>query len=100
MYSSEVRISPTKLDNTQLQDPDHYKYLGVTLDCNLNYQKYAKDFFHISAHKIYMLSKIRQYLTRDAVLQIFKTKVIPYFDYGDVLYRGTHKGTTVNVCYS
>ena len=44
-----------------------------------------------------MLSKIRQYLTRDTALQIYKTKVMPYFDYGDILYMGTHKETTTKL---
>ena len=78
----------------ELHYTDHYKYLGVTLVCNLNYQKYAPVVFQKSAHKIYILSKIRQYLTRDAALQIYKTKIIPYLDYGDILYMGTRNETT------
>ena len=82
----KTRLTPIKMNDMELQYTDHYKYLGITVDCSLNYQKYIKELFKKSAHKIYILSKIRQYLTRDAALQIYKTKVIPYLDYGDILY--------------
>ena len=34
--------------------------------------------------------------TRDTALQIYKTKVIPYLDHGDILYMGTHKETQLH----
>ena len=35
-------------------------------------------------HKIYMLSRVRKYLTRDAAITIFKSMLLPFFEYGSV----------------
>ena len=36
-----------------------YKYLGVTLDCRLNFEKYAYLISKLVSHKLYLLGKIR-----------------------------------------
>ena len=54
----KTRLTPIKMNDVELQYTDHYKYLGITVGCNLNYQKYIKEIFKKSAHKIYILSKI------------------------------------------
>ena len=36
--------------------------------------------------KLYLLSKIRKYLNDKCALIIYKSMVIPYFDYADVIY--------------
>ena len=65
---------------------DSYKYLGVTLDRNLNFQQYVREVFNLVSHKIYMLSRIRQFINKDVSLLIYKTKILPYLDYGDILH--------------
>ena len=50
-----------------------------------------------SYHKmpvLYCLSKIRKYLTVKASLNIYKTTIIPYFDYGDFVYEAATKSMT------
>ena len=37
-----------------------------------------------------MLSLLRAYLTQQATLILYKSKILPYFDYGDIFYHGTH----------
>ena len=48
----------------------------------------------LKAHKIYILSKLRPFLTQKAFLLLYKTKVLPYFDYGDIFYMGTNQKAT------
>ena len=67
-----------------------YKYLGVMLDCRLNFEKHADAIGKLVSHKLYLLGKIRSFLTRQMALCIYKTKVLPYFDYGDIFYIDTH----------
>ena len=69
---------------------EHYKYLGITLDNNLNFQKHMTEVCSIVAHKLYALSQIRTFMSRQAALTVFKAKVLPFFDYGDILYMGTN----------
>ena len=35
-------------------------------------------------HKIYMLSKVRKYLTLEASITIFKSMLLPFFEYGSI----------------
>ena len=36
------------------------------------------------SHKLYLLSRIRKYITTGQSIAIYKSKVVPYFDYGDI----------------
>ena len=38
------------------------------------------------AYKINLLSRIRRFLTNDVALSIYRSMILPYFDYGDVVY--------------
>ena len=54
-----------KIENTELQLVDHYKYLGVTLDKNLNYKLHIDNLLKTLKYKIYILAKLRPYLRID-----------------------------------
>ena len=71
-----------------------YKYLGVTLDNNLNFQSHVNQVHKLAAHKIFILSKIRPYITVNAAIRVYKTKILPYFDQGDLFYMGSHLKST------
>ena len=48
------------------------------------------------SHKLYLMSKIRKYITVDACIAIFKTMILSLIEYGDVVYNGTSQ-TNLNV---
>ena len=77
------------LQNDVLQRTPNYKYLGVYIDAHLNFNSHVDKCCKIVSHKLYLLSKIRQFITTDACTKIFKSMIIPLFDYGDVIYTGT-----------
>ena len=76
-----------KLENTQLQMVPTYKYLGFTLDSTLSFNYQVKCIGNMVAYKANLLAKIRKFLTDDVALKIYKSMIIPYFDYGDVIYN-------------
>ena len=41
------------------------------------------------SHKLYLLSKIRRYITVEASINIFKTMILSLIEYGDIIYNGT-----------
>ena len=45
----------------------------------------------IVSHKINLLAKVRRYLDNRASLLIYKTIILPYFDYGDILFMKSQK---------
>ena len=81
---------PIHLNNTPLRYADDYKYLGVILDQYLNFRKHMQNIYKLAAHKVYTLSKIRPYITANAALVIYKTKILPFIDYGDIFYDSTY----------
>ena len=40
------------------------------------------------SHKIYLLSKIRQFINERTALFIYKSMIAPIIDYGDIIYMG------------
>ena len=78
----------TKLDislsGTKLQYVKHFNYLGMKLEDTLSFEWHATETMRMVAHKLYLLSKIRKYITIGQAIAIYKAKVVPYFDYGDI----------------
>ena len=79
------------IDNTPLQRVTTYKYLGILLDTELNFKAHIDNIYKTAAHKTYILSKIRRYITLDTAIKILKTKLLPFLDYGDIFYMAANK---------
>ena len=79
------------LNNIILERVCSYKYLGFILDDQLNFNKYLSEMIKIISHKLYLLSRIRRYLTNEACILVFKTMVLSIIEYGDIIYAGTSK---------
>ena len=77
------------LNNTVLDRVSSYKYLGFILDEHLNFNKHISELCNLVTHKLYLLSRIRKFLTTQACITIFKTMVLSVIEYGDVIYAGT-----------
>ena len=63
-----------------------FKYLGLILDTNLNFQAHYSDLINSVQYKIHFLSKIRKFLTIKTALLLYKTTILPLIDYGDFIY--------------
>ena len=64
-----------------------YQYLGITVDQTLNFNLHMKQIIKTVFYKLSLLQKLRRYITPMAAVRIYKSMVIPYLDYGDVLYH-------------
>ena len=80
------------LNGKELQHVDHYKYLGVILDRNLNFRLHIESILKILKYKMYVLAKLRPYLMVYASLSIYKTTILPYINYGDIFYHAANQG--------
>ena len=81
------------VDDKTLQYVRQFNYLGVKLDSRLTFEMHASESIRLMSHKIYLLMKIRGYVDKKQALTIYKSKVMPYFDYGDIFLIGTHVKT-------
>ena len=79
------------LRNERLAVVDSYKYLGLTLDSALTYEQHVKYMVKTISHKLFLLTKVRRFLTQVAAKRVYKTMMLPYFDYADIIYEAcTH----------
>ena len=68
-----------------------YKYLGVVLDQSLTYTQHLQKLSKSISHKIYMLIRMRRYLTTRASELVYKMMILPFFDYADIFYEACPK---------
>ena len=79
------------LNNVILERGCSYKYLGFIVDGQLHFNKHITSMVNTVSHKLYLLSKIRRYINKEACILIFKTMVLSILEYGDSIYSGTSK---------
>ena len=80
------RNTTVSLDGTNLQLVPSYKYLGFMLDSTLSFNHHVNTVIKTVAYKISLMAKIRRYLESETALKIYKSMILPYFDYADVVY--------------
>ena len=91
---SNVKKSKTSntvlsLNNNILNRVCSYKYLGCILDDHLTFNKHISELCKIVSHKLYLLAKIRRYLTTEACRTVFKTMILSINEYEDIVFSGT-----------
>ena len=75
-----------KINGQNLDIVDSYKYLGLTLDDKMSFQKHL---YQMSGHvnyKICKVKEIRGYINTQTALTIFKSLVKPHLDYCDIIW--------------
>ena len=75
-----------QVNNVVLEQVNSYKYLGIMLDQNLNFNMHVDYMCNKTRKKLGMLKRVRKYITIDTALLLYKTLVVPLFDYGDIVY--------------
>ena len=74
----------TYMTGSKLKYVTFFNYLGIRLDNTLNFELHASECLRMVAHKVYLLSRVRKYITIGQAITIYKSKIVPYFDYGDI----------------
>ena len=81
-----------RLNGVLLQKVPSYKYLGLILDPILSYNKHVSYVIKTVLYKMSLLGKLRKYLHDNVALQIYKSMLLPYFDYADVIFSNSNVG--------
>ena len=74
----------TLIDGFKLQYVNHFNYLGIKMENTLTFEHHANETTRMVAHKLYLLSKIRKYINTQQAITIYRSMIVPYFDYGDI----------------
>ena len=69
-----------------LQNVPTFKYLGINLDQTLSLKYYLECLTSNITFKLYMFNKILRFLNEKCAVIVYKTMIMPFFDYCDIVY--------------
>ena len=85
----KAKFTKIEINDKSLQYVRQFNYLGVKLDNRLTFELHANECIRLVSHKLYLLTKVRPFIDKKQALTIYKSKIMPYFDYGDIFLLGT-----------
>ena len=93
IFGSTVKIRKlpefeVKVQDLPLSVATTYKYLWVTLDSQLNYDKHIQNTIARVSLKLKQLRRMRYFLDVRAATLIYKTMILPIMEYGDIFLVG------------
>ena len=80
------------LENAPLQTVNSYRYLGVTLDQQLNYNLHVNRIISLVSRKLKQFQRMRNFLSVKAAILVYKGTILPLLEYGDLLLSATSLG--------
>jgi hypothetical protein len=84
-------IPEIKIDSDTLEHLPSYKYLGLHLDRNLNWQFHIEQLCKKLRQRLGVLRRVRQYLDKNTALLLYNALVQPMADYCDSVYGSCSK---------
>ena len=96
LFGSEKRlkdctIPQVKIDNAEIEHVESYKYLGLLLDANLNWNEHVNSLCKKLRQRLGVLRRVRGYLDQATALMLFNALVLPIADYCDTVYGNCSK---------
>ena len=67
------------------------KYLGVIIDCNLNWKEHVSELCKKISRGVGILSKLRHFLDVRILIQIYYSIIYPFLRYGVIIWGNTYK---------
>ncbi len=86
-----------RIDGEKLERVSVMKYLGVFLDEHLTFSEHISTVCKKSSQKLGILHKAQEFLDRKTSLIVYKSLVVPYMDYCDVVYMVANEGELKNL---
>ena len=89
--SSTAKIPPftLKIEDTPLLTVTSYKYLGMTLDSQLNFNLHVNKIIANVSGKLKQFQRMRCFLSVGAALTVYKGTILPLLEYGDLFLSAT-----------
>ena len=82
----DVTTRAIMVNNDSIERVNIYKYLGVKLDQNLNFSAHVDYMRAKTIGKIRLLGKIAPVLDQKTSLYLYRSLVLPIFDYADYVW--------------
>lgn len=82
-----------KISDRPVEQMTYVKYLGLIIDCHLNWKKHAHEVSKKISRGIGILSKLRHFVTNDILTQLYYSLVYPFLTYGLIVWGNTYTTT-------
>ena len=79
------------LGNACVKRVQHYKYLGIILDANLNFHEHVDRLHCKLSSRLGALRRRRKHLTVDAANKVYTATILPLLDYCDIAWSSIGK---------
>ena len=91
IYGTKIRKSKApqislSIDGATIKEVEAYKYLGTTLDSTLTAKSQLSRLNQTLALKLKTLRKMRNFISENTALLLYKTTILPIIDYNDIIY--------------
>ena len=70
-----------RIDDQIIKQVEHTKSLGVTIDAQLTWCKHVEEICKKASSAIGALKRVRPFIPKETVIQIYNALILPYFDY-------------------
>ena len=87
----QVTDDSVSISNEIIERVTTFKYLGFYLDSELNFDYHISQIYNTAYRKLGALRKTRLCLSSAIALQLYKSLILPQFDYCDVLYSNANQ---------
>ena len=99
LFGSKVMLSKQNVLSISLQDSPlkqvrQFKYLGLICDENLDWNIHIDNMLQKIGKMVGFMGRLRRSLNESVVNLLYKSLILPYFDYGDIVYGSTFKKHT------
>ena len=95
-HSPQIRIAHKlnlRISNMSVKFDDQVKYLGLIFDSNLIWKPYLHELSKKISRGNEVLSKIRYYINRNILLQLYYALIYPFLTYGLSNWGNTYSST-------
>ena len=88
---NQVHDIPFYMNNEIIESVGQFKYLGLVLDLELNFEAHISYTYRKACGKLNMLRKTRLCMNKNTACQMYKSLILPQLDYCDVVYMAATK---------
>jgi hypothetical protein len=79
------------LDGCKLTRVHEAKFLGITIDENLTWKRHVNDVCNKCSRNIGVLNKLKYFLPKKSLYQLYCSLVLPYINYGILIWGNANK---------
>lgn len=91
---SKKNVLRVSLNDISIDQVHHVKYLGVLVDEKLNWNLHIDNMLKKIGQMVGFLGRLRRFLSESVLKLIYSSLILPYFDYGDVIYSAAFRKYT------